>query len=190
MSNINQLIEINKNKGLPRKYTFNQFIRLFTLTFAILALVYSGWLIFAKISSDSSNFQKFVPFAILFLAMNTIMKNLFTLNQIVFRQEKITFRYLGKRSFTLFWQDLYKMEYSDDKRKLIRLKYRLEETEKIFDFPMAFPKMLEIINSIAELCPHLEFDEFIGNVVITPKEKDQYNKRQAKEQASEDENQE
>ncbi len=181
MSNTDNLIEINQKKGLPRKYTFNQFIRWFTLIFGILALVYSGWLIFAKISSDSSTFQKFIPFAILFLAMNSVMKNLFSLNKIIFRQENVSFRYLGRKSFTVTWNDLRKIEFSDDKRKLIRLKYQIEDTEKFFEFPMGFPNMLEIINSIAEMCPNLEYDEFIGNVVITPKEKAQYYKRREKE---------
>ncbi|MDO9576655.1 MAG: hypothetical protein Q7J16_02090 [Candidatus Cloacimonadales bacterium] len=181
MNNIDNLIEINQKKGLPRKYIFNQFIRWFTLIFGMLAVVYSGWLIFAKISTDSSTFQKFVPFAILFLALNSVMKNLFSLNKIVFRQENISFRYLGRNSFTVAWNDLRKIEFADDKRKLIRLKYQSEDLEKMFDFPMSFPNMLEIINSIAEMCPDLEYDEFIGNVVVTPKEKAQYYKRRESE---------
>jgi hypothetical protein len=179
--NIGSLIDINQKRGLPRKYKFNQFIRWFTLFLGIFALVYSGWLIFAKISADSNNFQKFAPFAILFLALNSVLKNLFSLNSIVFRQENISFRFLGRKSFTTEWKNLKRLEFLDDKRKLIRLKYDLNGSEKAFDFPMSFPNMLEIINSIAEMCPHLEYDEFIGNVVISPKEKAQYQKR--KEQA-------
>lgn len=177
MSNLDNLIDINQKKGLPRSYTFNQFIRWFTLVFGLLALAYSGWLIFAKISVDSSNFQKFIPFAILFLALNSVLKNLFSLNSIIFRQENLSFRYLGRKSFTVAWNALRKIEFVNDKRKFIRLQYQQDEIEKTFDFPMAFPNMLEIINSIAEMCPHLEYDEFIGNVVISPKEKAQFYKR-------------
>lgn len=192
MNNIGNLIEINKRKGLPRKYKFNQFIRWFTFIFGLLAVVYSGWLIFAKISSDNSNFQKFIPFAILFLALNSVLKNLFSLNAIVFKQDTLGFHYLGRKSFIVAWKDLKRMEFLEDKRKLIRLKYLQDKAEKTFDFPMAFPNMLEIINSIAEMCPHLEYDEFIGNVVISPKEKAQFYKRQeqtAKAQAEQNEDQ-
>ena len=181
MSNIDSLIDIKHKKGIPRKYKFNQFIRLFTLIFGILALGYSIWLIFTKISSDTSNFQKFIPFAILFLALNTVMKNLFSLNAIIIREENISFRYLGKKSFKCSWVDLQKMEVVSSKRKLIRLKYDQNGIEKEFDFPMGFPNMLEVINSIAEMCPNLEYDEFIGNVLITPKEKQQYYKRMESE---------
>ena len=181
MNNIDNLIDINSRKGLPRSYTFNQFIRWFTLVFGLLALSYSAWLIFSKISADSTNFQKFIPFAILFLALNSVLKNLFSLNVIVFRLDDISFRYLGRKSFRVRWQDIKRLEFPNNKHRLIRLKYLQSGTEKFFDFPMAFPNMLEIINGIAEMCPHLEYDEFIGNVVVSPQEKVQYHQHREKE---------
>lgn len=171
MKDLGEFIDINKTKGLPRTYKFNQFIRWFTLIFATFAIAISIWMIFNKVDSDSSKFEQFVPFAIMFLALNSLLKNLFSLNKIKFTQEMISFRYLGKKSVNIIWRSLTKMELNDDKRKMVCLKYTADENEKSFEFTMSFPNMLEIANSIAEMAPQIEFDEFMAAVVITNKEK-------------------
>ena len=172
MNKLEDLIDINKQKGLPRVYKFNQFMRWFTLTFGVLAIAYSFWLIFTRIGMDSSKFYKFVPFAIMFLAANSVFKNLLTLNSILFTKEKIAFRYLARKSIKIYWNSLKRMELNDAKRKMIRLKYSDNDKEKVFEFTINFPNMLEIVNSIAEICPDILFDEFIEKVVISKKEKE------------------
>lgn len=171
MKDLGEFLDINKTKGLPRTYKFNQFIRWFTLIFATLAIAYSIWLIFYKVDSSSPKFAQFVPFAIMFLALNSFLKNLFSLNKIKLTQEIISFQYLGKKSVNIKWGWLKKMELNEDKRKMIRLKYIVDDVEKSLQYTLSFPKPLEIANSIAEMAPQIEFDEFMAAVVITDKEK-------------------
>jgi len=171
MKDLGEFLDINKTKGLPRTYKFNQFIRWFTLVFATLAIAYSIWIIFNKVDSDSSKFVQFVPFAIMFLALNSFLKNLFSLNKIKLTQDVISFRYLGKKNVNINWVSLTKMELNDDKRRMIRLKYIEDDKEKSLEYSLSFPKPLEIANSIAEMAPQIEFDEFMAAVVITDKEK-------------------
>ena len=184
MSDAGKLIEINKTKGLPRKYKFNQFTRWFTLILGTAAVIYSIWLVFDKIEADASTFHKIAPFVIMFLALNSVLKNLFTLNVIIFWEEGISFHYLGKKKVFLNWKDLKKMEFSDDKRRLVILKYNVAGEEKKFSFSINFPNMLEIINSIAEMCPDLQFDDFMEKIVISPREREKYD-RQKKNQKNE-----
>ena len=171
MEDLGEFLDINKTKGLPRTYKFNQFIRWFTLIFATLAIVYSIWLIFNKVDSDSSKFTQFVPFAIMFLALNSFLKNLFSLNKIKFTKQMISFQYLGKKNVNIEWKSLTKMALNDDKRKMIRLTYVVNDAERSMEYTLNFPKPLEIANSIAEMAPQIEFDEFMTSVVITDKEK-------------------
>ncbi|MBT3755805.1 MAG: hypothetical protein HOK80_06140 [Candidatus Cloacimonetes bacterium] len=179
MEDLGEFLEINKTKGLPRTYKFNQFIRWFTLIFALLAIAYSVWLIFNKVDSDSSKFTQFVPFAIMFLALNSFLKNLFSLNIIKLTQEMISFKYLGKKSVNIPWESILKMELNEGKRKMIRLKYTVDNVERSLEYTLSFPKPLEIANSIAEMAPQIEFDEFMAAVVITDKEKKDFiNKNQ------------
>ena len=179
MSRLENIIDINKRKGFPRVYRFNQFIRWFTLSFGILAIAYSFWLIFTKVNVDSSKFQQFVPFAIMFLALNSVFRNLFSLNSIRFQKDAIAFRYLLRRSVKIPWVDIIKIELNDSKRKMIRLHYLVNNEEKNFEFTINFPNILEIVNSIAEMNPKIKYDEFIEKVIITPQEKEQIQKKQA-----------
>ncbi|MBL7149666.1 MAG: hypothetical protein ISS80_06290 [Candidatus Cloacimonetes bacterium] len=178
MNRLENIIDINKRKGFPRVYRFNQFIRWFTLSFGTLAIVYSFWLIFTKVNADSSKFQQFVPFAIMFLALNSVFRNLFSLNSIRFQKDAIAFRYLLRKSVKIPWVDIFKIELNDSKRKMIRLLYINNGEEKNFEFTINFPDMLEIVNSIAEMNPNIKYDEFIEKVIITPQEKEQIQKKQ------------
>ena len=171
MNKIDNLIDINKRKGIPRVYRFNQFLRWFVIVFALAAIAYSVWIIFCMIDADSSKFHKIVPFVIIFLAGNSLMRNLFNVNSILFTEEKVAFRYLARKSVKINWNSLKKMELNKSKTRAVKLLYQEGEKEKSFIFILSFPNILEILNSIAEMCPQLEFDEFMEKVVISDKEK-------------------
>jgi len=180
MEELNEFLDINKTKGLPRTYKFNQFIRWFTLIFAMLAIAYSVWLIFNKVNADSSKFSQFIPFAIMFLALNSFLKNLFTLNKIKLTKEIISFRYLGKKSVNIPWEKLVELGLNEGRRKMISLKYLDGGVEKTLEYSLSFSKPLEIANSIAEMAPQIKFDEFMGAVVITEKEKKEFKEKNTK----------
>ncbi len=182
MNDVDKLIDINKKKGLPRKYKFNQFVRWFTLILASAAIAYSIWMVVNKIDAESSTFHKIAPFVIMFLALNSVLKNLFTMNVIVFSEDGISFHYLGKRKVLLQWKDLQKMEFSNDKHRQIILKYSLNGEENAFSFSISFPNMLEIVNSIAEMCPDLQYDDFMTKVVISSEEREKFNKQRKEQQ--------
>ncbi|OQX70969.1 MAG: hypothetical protein B6D62_03080 [Candidatus Cloacimonas sp. 4484_275] len=159
-------------KNFPRIYRFNAFIRWFTLIFAVAAIVYSVWLIFNRIEAESSKFVKIVPFIIIFFASNSLMRNLFSLNTIVFKEDAIIFRFLARKSVRIPWNSIRKMELEDARHKMIKISYEDENGQKgIFRFTLSFPNMLEIINGIAEMCPQAEYDEFLKNVIIVKDEK-------------------
>ncbi len=181
MEQLDNLIDINKKRGLPRVYRFNQFIRWFTLFFGIAAIAYAIWMIFARIDADSSKFFKFVPFAIMFLALNSVLKNLLSLNSINFTMDRVIFSYIARKSVVIPWTSLKRMELNDSKRKWIRLRFEDNDSEKTFEFTMSFPNMLEIVNSIAEMCPQMEYDEFLEKVIIFPQDKKKTSKKIKKE---------
>ena len=171
MKKIDNLVDINKRKGFPRVYRFNQFLRWFVIIFALAAIAYAVWIIFNLIDADSSKFHKIVPFVIIFLAGNSLMRNLFSVNSILFTEEKVVFRYLARKSVKINWNSLKKMELNKSRTRAVKLSYQKDGEEKSFVFILSFPSILEILNSIAEMCPQLEFDEFMEKVIISDKEK-------------------
>jgi len=172
MNKIETLIGINQKKGFPRAYKFNRFVRWFTLLLGLSVIIWAIFLIFVKIGSETKFFFKLAPFLIIFFAANSVMRNLFSLNTILFKKDKIVFRFIGRKSTSIYWSSLKKMELDDGKHKMIILTYLEDRVEKKFSFTLSFPNMMEIVNSIAEMCPELIFDEFMKNVVISDKERE------------------
>ena len=166
----NEFVGVNERKGLPRSYRFNPFLRWFTMIMAALAFAYSIYvLVEGRISADASTLMKAVPFLIMFLALNTILKNLLSLNSIRFEPQQIAFRCIVRPAVRFQWSDLRRMEFVDGRIRYIRLMYSHDGEEKKYDFSINFPNMLEIVNAIDEMAPHIEVDEFLGNVLVRRK---------------------
>ena len=64
-----------------------------------------------------------------------------------------------------------KMEIYKGKAKGFNIFYIENGQEKKYFLTMQFPKMIEIINLIVFLAPHVEYDEFVKSLAILPKSK-------------------
>lgn len=166
MNHYQDYLKINERKGFPRSYWFNQPIRWFTLLFSAMAIVYAGWLIFTKINTDSNTFTKVVPFLILFFALNSLIRNLFTLNRFVFKEDGLELHYLLRKNISILWKEIVSMETGTGRQKLLKITYKRNNENKIQELPLAFPKILEILNAVMELTPDAQLDEFMQSIKI------------------------
>jgi ABC-type multidrug transport system fused ATPase/permease subunit len=172
MNNYQEYIDINKRKGFPRSYWFNQVIRWFTIVFSTLAIVYGGWLIVNKINADSSTFTKVVPFLVIFFALNSLLRNLFTINRLIFWSEGIGFTYLLKKNVFIRWHDILSIKLIKARQRILDIRYTAKDGEvKVHELTLAFPKMLEILNAIIEMVPQAELDDFVSSVAVSEGEK-------------------
>ena len=165
------LIDINKNKGFPRTYRFSPFVRWFVILLSLAALAYAIWYIFAAVDADTSTFRKIIPFIIIFFAINPLIRNLFSINTVRFREDGIVFGFLLRKNLFIRWEDMVKLALYQGKTRSVKLTYLSEGEQENFVFTMTFPNMLEIINSIAEMCPNLQYDEFMQNITLTEEER-------------------
>lgn len=165
------LVNINETKGFPRSYRFNPFVRWITIFFALFALVYSVYLIFYRITAENSTFHKMVPFIIIFLTIGTLQRNLFTINLLRFYSDRLEFRYILRPKKVIAWSAFRKLEFLKSKVKAFQITYEETGVKKQYLLPIALPNMLEITNAIIEMCPHMELDEFLKNVVPTEEER-------------------
>jgi len=165
------LIDINKKKGFPRTYRFSPLVRWFVILLSLAALAYAIWYIFTAVDAETSTFQKIIPFVIIFFAINPLIRNLFSLNTVRFTEDGIIFGFLLNKNLFIRWEDMIKLSLYQGKTRSVKLNYLSEGEEKEFVFTMTFPNMLEIINSIAEMCPHLQYDDFMNNITLTEEER-------------------
>lgn len=169
-NNPSSFININEKRGLPRRYKVNQVVRWITIIVGLF-LIYAAVSLYFKVNTESPTLQKVIPFIILFLTFDSLSRNLFTANTIVFSKEFLKFTFIGKKPVIIPFTSMKRMELYIKKKRTITILYNEGEIEKKFYFSMAFPNMLEIINSIAELAPHLEYDEYFKKLVITEEDK-------------------
>jgi len=153
-------------KNLPQKFRMNPFVRWFTYFFGLFAIAYAIWIIFSKVSADSSTFYKIVPFIILFLAVNSVMKNLISLNSVKFTKDKLIFGFLGKKAIKIDWDKIKKLQAHSSKNRYATLIYQEDGQDKEFHFTIAFPHILEILNGIGEMAPDIELDDFMKKVIV------------------------
>jgi hypothetical protein len=137
---------------------------------ALFAIAYAIWDVFSGITQDSSTFRKIVPFIIIFFAFNSLFRNLFSINSIVFSEKNIAFRFLANKTLFIDWEKLLKLSVYQGKTRAVQIEYLNNKKEKkTFIFTMSFPNLLEIINSIAELADNAEYDDFMTNVIVGEK---------------------
>ncbi|HOD53923.1 MAG TPA: hypothetical protein PKJ08_05305 [Candidatus Cloacimonadota bacterium] len=154
---------------LPKKFVFPRFSRYFALSMSILLILYSIFVIFTKLNEDSSAFMKIVPFLIAFLALDSLSRNLFSLNSVHINDQQLELAFLAKKKITIPWLRISKMELYKGKAKGFYIFFTENGEEKKHFLTMQFPKMVEIINLIVYLAPHAEYDEFIKSLAIIPK---------------------
>ncbi len=169
-------INWGKINTLPKTYRFNPLIRFITILLGLFASYYSLWLIFTKLNQSSSGLTKYAPFIILFLGLNSLMKNLFTLNSIRLEEDKITFRYLLKKAKSIRWEDITRMEFIHKGMKAIKIFYNEDGKQKSYYMILNMPKTLEIVNTMAEKAINSEYDEYLASIVQPIRESNDENK--------------
>lgn len=168
---------INKT-SFPLHFRFPLFTRYFTLILGILVILYSLFFIFTQINADTSKFQKFLPFIIIFFAFDSVSRNLFTVNKISLFKDKIEFSYLAKKKVVIFWENVKKLESYQEKGKFFVIHYLdASGTIKKHFFPMAFKNIIDIINYIANFNEKIEMDEFVSSLVFIQKTKEDTNEK-------------
>jgi len=159
---MDQMLEIK----LPMTFTFPKFTRYSILFLGFGAMILAiCWVVF-RINADATTLQKVLPFIAMFLIYDSIQRNLFTLNKVILTDEHIEFAFLAKKSVFIKWDSLRMIDSTVTvKRKYFTLHYQVGDEMKKYDFSMAFKGIIEIINYILLISPHIETDEFVQSLM-------------------------
>lgn len=163
---MNQQSPIPEITSFPKIYRFSRFTRVFTLIMAMLIIAYSIYFILTQINSDSPTFKRVMPFIILFFSIDSISRNLFSLNTLKIFEDRVGFSFIGKRNLFIPWLNLKKIEVYKGKQRMFILWYTENGVDKKYYLSMQFPNMLEIINQISYFAPHAELDEFVSSLTV------------------------
>lgn len=164
--NPDDLIDINQRLGIPRTYRFNPELRWLTILVAFIATGCSLWFILFRINMDFPVILRILPFLVIFFAFQSMYNQMTMLNAIVFEQDRIMFLTIAKRPVEIPWASFRKMEFSTKGFRSVKITYETPSGPAEYSMTITFRNILEIVNSIAELCPQLEYDPFIKNVIV------------------------
>jgi len=160
-------IPINEKAPLqPIHYRYPPLLRGFMLLFAALVAIYTIYFLFAVVNADTPLVFKLLPLIILFVSFNSCLNHLTTLNCVSFMPDRIVFSYLLKKQVQIRYQDVLYMELRKQMRYYLNIKYRDESgAEKLFLAPATFPKTLEIMLVIADLCPNIKLSDKLSGAI-------------------------
>jgi hypothetical protein len=161
----------SNSKENKKVFVFNQFTRWFVLVLSFLVVLYAVWVILYKLDSNSPKFFKIVPFIMIFLAANTILRNIFSLNKIVLRNKDVEFKYIGRKSQAVNYQEVMRISLAKAKLRAISIEFESNSDRNQIMILLSFPNILEIINNLALSCPNAEYDDFVQSTLYLDKDK-------------------
>jgi len=151
---------------LPIKFEFAKYTRYISLTLGIVVICWSLFIVIPKLYSDAHILIRLMPFLVIFLGFDVVQKNLFSIKKIVMSDEALQFFYIAKKRTYIKWENLLKIEKYTGRGKFFLFHYKNnDKTEKYF-FPMAHKDIIDILNFIKIIAPHIETDEFVSSLLI------------------------
>ncbi len=140
------------------------------ITMAASALI-AGWCVYVllrHVSAETSSFYKALPLVVLFVALDNLFRSLTSLNAAVFTPEELQLKFILAPTRRIPWANIARLEFRKAVTYYVFLYYTdAAGKERVFKANASFPKMLEIMYNIAELCPKLEMNEELARMVKT-----------------------
>jgi len=150
----------------PIHFRYSPFVRAIMVTFAVLVCLYSLYFLIVVVNADTPTFFKMLPLIIMVVSLNSALKHLTSLNCVTFFVDRIRYSYIIKRNVEIKYSDVLYMELRKQITYTVQIRYRNEKgEEKLFITPASFPKTLEIMLIIADLCPNIKLSEKLSNAV-------------------------
>ncbi len=150
----------------PIHFRYSPLLRGIMIIFAGLVSVYSLYFLIVVVNADTPLFFKLLPLIIMFVSLNSALKHLTALNCVSFLEDRIRYSYITKRKVEIKYSDVLYMELRKQITYTVQIRYRNEKgEEKLFITPASFPRTLEIMLIIADLCPNIKLSDKLSNAV-------------------------
>lgn len=146
-------------------FRFPIFLRTVSIVIGLLALVWAIYFITGPISQVDKWFKKVAPFIVLVLVGNVMYKNLFTVNSLFFAEHSLKLRFLLRKTVSINYNSLRKMEFQLKPRKTIKLTFEQNGENKIIKINRGINNIIIALNMLAGKAPQVELDEFMQTII-------------------------
>lgn len=165
-------LNIESVKGrIPVRYRMHAAVRIPMIVGALLIAAWCLYVLFNHVNSDTSLFYKMLPVLVLFVALDSALRHLTSLNSVIFTPECLWLRFILKPSLTIPWENIRALEFRKVLTYYVFITYQdLRGKQKIFKTSASFPKILEIMYNIADLCPQLVMNDELRRMISVMKD--------------------
>lgn len=150
---------------LPFTYRYSQIMRFFWLFFALAVCGYSFYFIIKFVTATTPLFFKVLPLIILFVALDSAIKQLTALNRVTFYEDRVCLGFIAKPKVIIPYENVISIDLAKQITFSIIIKYKEGNKEKIFKTSASFPKILEILLNLADFSPNAQLNDLLGKVV-------------------------
>ena len=155
---------------LPVHFDFPKFTRYFTLIIAILVITYSIFMI-TQIGDHTTTVKKVLLFVILFLAFESFLRNVTTLNRVTVSIKHLKFSAIAKPSLKIEWENLKKINFEEQKGKTLEFHYLIDGKEKVYHLSLAYKNLVDILFLVKLMANNVELDDFVKELIFSLNEK-------------------
>jgi len=155
---------------MTKLYKVGALGRYFTFFLGVLLVAYSCYIIFARLTADAPILMKFIPFAILFFAINSVIKNFLGLNKLMISENELTLFFLFGREKAIPYQQMESLILGPETSRIkkIMLGYHENGRQKILIIPKNIQNILEFLAELAQHAPHIQCDKYMKIVLQMP----------------------
>jgi len=167
---LRQKINLIRDK-IPVLYRYNPFARWLTILLAFLIVIYCINFMLRFVNSETQTFFKLLPLFICFIALQSILRKVTSLNSVLFEKDHLRLGFIARKSIVIPYDNIRSL---DLKRKITYYLVISYEDAKgkpaQYTTPASFPNILEVIVNIADLAYSAVIPETMKNLLEYVKE--------------------
>lgn len=169
-----QKINLIRDK-IPVVYRYNPIARWFTLGLAFVIVIYCVYFLTRFVHSYTPLFFKLLPLFICFIALESILRKITSLNSVLFEADYLRLGFIARKAIVIPYDKIQHLELKKKITHYLVIGYE-DSKGKISSYttPASFPHILEIIVNIADLAKSAVIPETMLNLLEYVKESNQH----------------
>jgi hypothetical protein len=158
---------INSVRGhMPIRYRYHRFARPIMVVLSILMVLYILYFLFTRVDANTPTIGKLLPIVILYISIDSFMRQVTGLNQVIFTEECLWLRFVLRPSIPIQWDKIETLQLRKQFTYHLIIGYKdLKGRKRIFKTNASFPKIMEIIYNISDLAPNAVLNEDLRKMV-------------------------
>lgn len=156
---------------MPVRYRVHPLQRYIGIGFTLLIIAYVLYFLITKINLDTPNFFKITSLVILYIGIDSFIRHVTTLNELIFTQECLWLRFVLKKSIPIPWENIKSLQLQKRITYYVYLGYMDEKGKlQVFKTAASFPKMIEILYNISDLTSEIAMNDELSKMIELLKE--------------------